>query len=210
MQKKKYIVFFRSKLIFLRQPYVFCLKKKNKKIKSRVPRPRRRVTAVQWQVINSVYQRPDASQLPFLWAAIFLLDVSWTRQMFFYINYVGMAGCLKYKRLLCIHLLCKVFFFFYLVSVIYWQQMTIGLSYWGHYKNSLGEIGALRGEAWSAAWTSGDSLQHALKEGEIFFLFLFFALFELPRVCTGESAMPDRNRSHTLWYVLTCLGMLCY
>lgn len=30
---------------------------------------------------------------------------------FLYINYVGMAGCLKYKRLLCIHLFYKVGFF---------------------------------------------------------------------------------------------------
>lgn len=39
-----------------------------------------------------------------------------------------MAGCLKYKRLLCIHLFCKVFFFLFSFSDIlaaddYWVKL---------------------------------------------------------------------------------------
>jgi len=48
--------------------------------------------------------------------------------MFFYINYVGMAGCLKYKCLLCIHLFCKIVFFLFSFSDIlaaddYWVKL---------------------------------------------------------------------------------------
>lgn len=36
----------------------------------------------------------------------------WFFFIYIYINYVGMAGCFKYKHLLCIRCFCKVIFFF--------------------------------------------------------------------------------------------------
>lgn len=100
--------------------------------------------------------------------------------MFFYINYVGMAGCLKYKRLLCIHLFCKVFFlFFFLFS---FSDILAADDYWVKLLRTLQKQ---FGGDWCSTWRGmvgsmnfwGLSATCLERGGDFFLIFIFIFCF---------------------------------
>lgn len=87
-----------------------------------------------------------------------------------------MAGCLKYKCLLCIHpsffFPCKVCFLFSFCDILAagWVKLLRTL------QKSWGRLVLYVERHGQAARTSGDSLQHALKKGEKIYIYYYFLL----------------------------------